>query len=201
MNTYLMRDSRSDKYYKIGKSIDVAQREKTLAAETPTIKLILSIPFDVEKALHKKFTSKRKRGEWFDLGKKEVLFINGLSKMGIKEAYNELGLDYVQYLEDKLKEKENVKAKEKTAAEQEKELITKIINDSVFTELILFEQRCSAERITLLEKVITKAHSTYLKEVVELRRKLVKSEEDKEQILLDYISELEKSKNKTSTQT
>jgi hypothetical protein len=75
--TYLMLDHNTG-YYKIGKSISPASREKTLQSEKPTIEMILVIDMDIEKDLHTIFASKRIRGEWFSLTLKDVDFIKNL---------------------------------------------------------------------------------------------------------------------------
>jgi prophage antirepressor-like protein len=72
--TYLMRDTLRG-FYKIGKSKDPKIRETTLQAEVPTIELLHVIESDIENYLHKKFDSKRLRGEWFDLSKADVDYI------------------------------------------------------------------------------------------------------------------------------
>lgn len=72
--TYLMQDTFRG-YYKIGKSKDPKVREGTLQAEVPTIELLHVIESDIEAYLHKKFNSKRLRGEWFDLSKADVNYI------------------------------------------------------------------------------------------------------------------------------
>lgn len=72
--TYLMQDTFRG-YYKIGKSKDPKVREGTLQAEVPTIELLHVIQSDIEIYLHKKFDSKRLRGEWFDLSEADVNYI------------------------------------------------------------------------------------------------------------------------------
>ena len=72
--TYLMRDSFRG-YYKIGKSKNPKIRECTLQAEVPTIELLHVIEDDIETYLHKKFDTKRLRGEWFDLTHSDVNYI------------------------------------------------------------------------------------------------------------------------------
>jgi hypothetical protein len=72
--TYLTQDTFRG-YYKIGKSKDPKIREGTLQAEVPTIKLLHVIQDDIELYLHKKFDSKRVRGEWFELSETDVNYI------------------------------------------------------------------------------------------------------------------------------
>jgi hypothetical protein len=66
VNTYVMLDANTG-YYKIGRSKSILEREKALQSEKPTIELVFSIEKNVESELHKKFASKRVRGEWFAL--------------------------------------------------------------------------------------------------------------------------------------
>ena len=74
---YLMRD-KSSGLIKIGRSINPKQRERTLIAEKSTIQRIYTSPLCLrqhEKHLHKKFESKRVRGEWFNLDQEDVKYI------------------------------------------------------------------------------------------------------------------------------
>jgi hypothetical protein len=60
--------------YKIGQSLDVKLRESTLQSEDPEFSIVnfwSGKPED-ETKLHRKFSSKRKRGEWFVLSADEV---------------------------------------------------------------------------------------------------------------------------------
>lgn len=68
--TYLMIDG--NKFIKIGKSFSPIAREHTLQSQNPTIELIAFCEQDIEKELHIRYASKRKRGEWFNLSKKEI---------------------------------------------------------------------------------------------------------------------------------
>lgn len=70
--TYIMFDSNTG-YHKIGKSISATKREKTLQSEKPTIKLVLICEENIESYLHKKYSEKRIRGEWFDLDADDLL--------------------------------------------------------------------------------------------------------------------------------
>ena len=72
--TYLMHDILRG-FYKIGKSRNPKVRENTLQAELPTIQLTHVIERDIESYFHKKFNSKRVRGEWFSLSKEDVSYI------------------------------------------------------------------------------------------------------------------------------
>jgi len=70
--TYVMIDHNTG-FYKIGKSKNAIEREKTLASEKPTIELVLVCENNIETNLHKKFREKRIRGEWFDLQADDIL--------------------------------------------------------------------------------------------------------------------------------
>lgn len=75
---YLMKDE-SNGFYKIGISNKPEYRERTLQSEKPTIILLKAKEFPtrtiaeaIESALHKAYGDKRLRGEWFELGPKDV---------------------------------------------------------------------------------------------------------------------------------
>ena len=72
--TYILKDNNTG-YYKIGKSIDPLNREKTLQSEKPTYQMIKIFNKDVEYELHKKYNNQRQRGEWFNLNKTQVKYI------------------------------------------------------------------------------------------------------------------------------
>ena len=66
-------------YYKIGISNSPEYREKTLQSEKPTIEMICNkkyvsrrMALSFEQALHKTFSKKRVRGEWFELNQNDV---------------------------------------------------------------------------------------------------------------------------------
>jgi len=66
-----------DKYHKIGVSFDAWQRIKVLQQHIPhDLELIyhneVKDAYKLEAQLHRKFKSKRKRGEWFELDKKDI---------------------------------------------------------------------------------------------------------------------------------
>lgn len=71
---YILKD-KSLGYYKIGKSCNPLQREKTLQAEKPSVKLVKVFKDDCENELHNKYKKQRVRGEWFDLNKVQVKYI------------------------------------------------------------------------------------------------------------------------------
>ena len=75
---YLMKDFNTG-YYKIGISNSPEYREKTLQSEKPTIEMICNKKYvsrrmaaSFEQALHKTFSEKRVRGEWFELNQNDV---------------------------------------------------------------------------------------------------------------------------------
>ena len=75
---YLMKDFNTG-YYKIGISNNPEHREKTLQSEKPTIEMICNKKYvsrrmahSFEQALHKTFSDKRVRGEWFNLNATDV---------------------------------------------------------------------------------------------------------------------------------
>lgn len=61
--------------YKIGKSSSPKNREKTLQAEKPTLKLIKQFKKDFEKELHHKYKEQNVRGEWFKLYPSQIKYI------------------------------------------------------------------------------------------------------------------------------
>ena len=71
---YILKDNNTG-LYKIGRSINPLDREKTLQAEKPTIKLIKIFKDDVERELHDKYNKQRIRGEWFNLNKVQLKYI------------------------------------------------------------------------------------------------------------------------------
>jgi len=70
IKTYLLKHD--NELYKIGKSINPKNREKTLQAEDPNLELIHVIGINVESSFHEIFKEKRVRGEWFKLSKEDV---------------------------------------------------------------------------------------------------------------------------------
>jgi hypothetical protein len=72
--TYLMKNSRNN-LYKIGRSKNPKQREKTLQSEEPEVKIIKLWDKDIENTLHKDYSKYRVRGEWFKLSKIQVKYI------------------------------------------------------------------------------------------------------------------------------
>ena len=72
--TYLIKEENTS-FYKIGKSINPEQREKTLQRERPNISVIKIWDKNIEKRLHSDYKDYRVRGEWFDLTKIQVKYI------------------------------------------------------------------------------------------------------------------------------
>ena len=72
--TYILKDKNTG-YYKIGKSSNPLDREKTLQSEKPTYELIKIFNKDIETQLHKKYKKENVRGEWFNLSKIQLKYI------------------------------------------------------------------------------------------------------------------------------
>ena len=72
--TYILKDNNTG-FYKIGKSTNPKDRERTLQSEKPTIKMIKEFKTDIESKLHKKYSEHRVRGEWFDLNNIQLKYI------------------------------------------------------------------------------------------------------------------------------
>jgi hypothetical protein len=72
--TYLLKDKNTG-FYKIGKSVNPKNREKTLQSEKPTYELLKVWDKNIEKELHNKYATQRVRGEWFDLSKIQIKYI------------------------------------------------------------------------------------------------------------------------------
>jgi len=72
--TYLIKNNRNG-FYKIGKSKNPLNREKTLQAEEHLIKIVKLWSEDIESKLHKEYHQHRVRGEWFKLSKIQVKYI------------------------------------------------------------------------------------------------------------------------------
>lgn len=68
--TYVIK---TDAYYKIGCTTNIAQRIQSLKNGCPTeITLLFTIDKNVETELHRMFASKRIRGEWFALDDNDI---------------------------------------------------------------------------------------------------------------------------------
>ena len=72
--TYILKDNNTG-YYKIGKSNNPLNREKTLQSEKPTYNLIKTFKNNIEKDLHNKYIKQRIRGEWFNLNNIQLKYI------------------------------------------------------------------------------------------------------------------------------
>lgn len=89
---YLMHDKKSN-LFKIGFSKDPKYREKTLRPEEPNISLYSQwfTSQKYESILKKKFEEKRKRGEWFQLTKKDLTEIDKIMSKFSDTPGNALG--------------------------------------------------------------------------------------------------------------
>tara|TARA_R110000823_G_scaffold309985_1_gene434614 strand:- start:517 stop:1044 length:528 start_codon:yes stop_codon:yes gene_type:complete len=74
VKTYLMKDNLT-KLYKIGRSKNPLNRERTLQSEKPSIKMVKVWSENIETKLHKEYSNYRVRGEWFELTKVQVKYI------------------------------------------------------------------------------------------------------------------------------
>jgi len=74
VKTYLMKDNLT-KLYKIGRSKNPLNRERTLQSEKPSIKMVKVWSENIETKLHKEYSNYRVRGEWFKLTKVQVRYI------------------------------------------------------------------------------------------------------------------------------
>tara|TARA_R110000803_G_C11920573_1_gene314285 strand:+ start:54 stop:842 length:789 start_codon:yes stop_codon:yes gene_type:complete len=72
--TYILKDNNTG-YYKIGKSNNPLNREKTLQSEKPTYTLIKTFKNNIEKDLHNKYKKERIRGEWFNINNIQLKYI------------------------------------------------------------------------------------------------------------------------------
>jgi len=72
--TYLIKNKRNN-LYKIGRSNNPKNREKTLQSEEPLIEMIKTWDEDIESKLHLEYKKYRVRGEWFNLSKIQVRYI------------------------------------------------------------------------------------------------------------------------------
>jgi len=88
---YLMKCNRSG-LYKIGISVDPKFREKTLQAESPSIKLVgqWERTSQLEKHWHNYYAKQRRRGEWFALTKCQVAFLCSTMKKPIEQVLEQL---------------------------------------------------------------------------------------------------------------
>lgn len=70
-STYILLDTASG-LYKIGKATDVGRRIESIKGMNPTIKLLASCSTNIERNLHKRFNSKKFKGEWFNLSDRDI---------------------------------------------------------------------------------------------------------------------------------
>lgn len=78
MYTYIMK---SHDLHKIGKAINVEERIKIFRTGNPTIEVIKVIEGNYESILHKYYKEKRVCGEWFNLTKEEIDYIDTVIKI------------------------------------------------------------------------------------------------------------------------
>tara|TARA_R110002050_G_C8610186_1_gene486439 strand:+ start:49 stop:558 length:510 start_codon:yes stop_codon:yes gene_type:complete len=72
--TYLIKNKRNN-LYKIGRSNNPKNREKTLQSEEPLIEIVKTWDEDIEGKLHIEYNKYRVRGEWFNLNEIQVRYI------------------------------------------------------------------------------------------------------------------------------
>lgn len=67
-SVYLMKNM-ANGYYKIGKGLSPFTRERTLQAQEPDVRLLVSVETDAafERQMHQRYAHRRVRGEWFSL--------------------------------------------------------------------------------------------------------------------------------------
>lgn len=73
--TYILLD-RATGLYKIGRAIDIEKRVNALSVANPNLSIVLSIGHNVENELHKAYSEKRVKSEWFRLTMKDIEDIN-----------------------------------------------------------------------------------------------------------------------------
>lgn len=76
--TYVLKDKSG--LYKIGKSVNVERRIKSISTGNTTIEKVMVLPIDCEGYLHSYFSNKRIRGEWFKLNNEDIKFIEKINK-------------------------------------------------------------------------------------------------------------------------
>lgn len=72
--TYIMTDDTG--LYKIGRSSNIKGRLKQLSIGNSSLKLLFYIEGDYEKELHDKFANKHVKGEWYNLNKSDLKWID-----------------------------------------------------------------------------------------------------------------------------
>jgi hypothetical protein len=77
--TYVMSDNSG--LYKIGRSLNPEDRCRIISNINPTVKLEFYIEGDRELELHRHFSSKRKKGEWFELTKTDLKYIRNYNNI------------------------------------------------------------------------------------------------------------------------
>lgn len=80
--TYVMYDGSA--LYKIGRSVNPNERLRSLCTANPSLQLIMVCNADIECTIHKLFTSKRVKREWFKLDQNDMDLL--LSKYGFQKV-------------------------------------------------------------------------------------------------------------------
>jgi predicted XRE-type DNA-binding protein len=81
---YVLSSTRSNGLFKIGRTLDITKRISSLNCGSPDpLKLVHSIlsddPVSAESIIHKKFSAKRTKGEWFALNETDIQFLKSLN--------------------------------------------------------------------------------------------------------------------------
>lgn len=69
--TYILIDNAAG-LYKIGRTVDVDKRFAALSVANPSISVVMVIDDNVENELHKTYSTKRVKSEWFCLTDKDI---------------------------------------------------------------------------------------------------------------------------------
>lgn len=72
MYTYILK---SDKWYKVGRAINMDSRLKTYETHNPNFEVIYVVDGDYESCLHDYYSDKRDKGEWFLVDSDDIQFI------------------------------------------------------------------------------------------------------------------------------
>lgn len=73
--TYIFIDNAAG-LYKIGRAVDIEKRLNTLSVANANLSVALTIGYDVENELHKTYSKKKVKSEWFRLTEKDIEDIN-----------------------------------------------------------------------------------------------------------------------------
>ncbi|MEO6739199.1 MAG: GIY-YIG nuclease family protein [Chthoniobacteraceae bacterium] len=80
--------------YKIGYATNLEQRLRELQTGCPAplvteAMISTHAPAKLESCLHRRFNSKRKQGEWFDLSSEDLAFLRGIDAKQIRELLHD----------------------------------------------------------------------------------------------------------------